>query len=130
MADTQKKLLIADDEADVHEFLHAVLERDGLVFIDAADGEEAVNKALAESPDLVILDVQMPKKDGFRVFAELQANEATKSIPVVMLTAVSARTGVKVDGKDMGSFLGKEPAAYVDKPIDPDKISEVVESLL
>ncbi len=130
MADSPKKILIADDESGVHDYLHAVLERDGIEFIDALDGLEAVEKAQKEKPDLVILDVQMPRKDGFSVLAELQKLEATSSIPVIMLTGVAERTGVRFDAKDVGTYVGKEPAAYIDKPVNPDKIRDLVESLL
>lgn len=130
MAAQAKKILIADDEIDLHEFLHVALERDGIQFIDAADGEEALTKAVEEAPDLIVLDVQMPKRDGFSVFAELQKKEATCDTPVIMLTGVSERTGVHFNAEDMGKFIGKEPAAYIDKPVDPDKIREVAYSLL
>ena len=130
MSDEMKKVLIADDEEDVHEFVHAVLDQDCITFLDSFDGEDAVQKALAGKPDLVILDVQMPKKDGFQVFAELQKNETTAAIPVIMLTSVNARTGLKFDAKDMGEFLNKEPAAFIDKPIEPEKLQETARGLL
>jgi len=130
MAEETTKILIADDEPDVHEFLHVALEREGVTFVDAADGEEALIKAAEETPDLIILDVQMPKKDGFGVFAELQKQDTTQDTPVIMLTGVGERTGVGFSAEDMGQYLGKEPAAYIEKPVDPEKIRAVVDSLL
>ena len=125
-----KRVLIVDDEADVHEFVKAVLEETGVAFISAEDGEEAVTRAREDAPDLIILDVQMPKRDGFWAFKQLQSDESTASIPVVMLTGVGDRTGIRFDSNDMGQFLGKEPAAFVEKPVDPEKLHEVVNKLL
>ena len=125
-----KKILVVDDEADVIEFTKAVLEDDGYEFATAGDGEAAISAVAAESPDLVILDVQMPKKDGFQVFEALRRDEATASIPVIMLTAVTKRTGMKFDAEGMGEYFGTEPEAFIDKPIDPDKLRETVRNLL
>jgi len=125
-----RKILIADDEPDIHEFIHVALEGANMTFIDAGDGEDALTMARAETPDLIILDVQMPKRDGFSVFAELQKQESTRDIPVIMLTGVGERTGFKFKSEDMGEYLGKEPAAYVEKPVDADKILKIVASLL
>ena len=130
MAEPGKKVLIADDEVDVHAFVEAALEDEGYQILTASDGEEALEKARAEGPDVIILDVQMPKKDGFRVFSELRADDATKGIPVIMLTSVSERTGIPLNARDMGEFLGSEPDAYHDKPIDPAALRETVGKLM
>ena len=130
MAEKTKKILIADDETDVHVFLRVALEQDGREIITASDGQEALEKAKAELPDLIILDVQMPGKDGFEVFSALSGYKATESIPVIMLTGVSDRTGIKFSASDMGEYLGKEPAVYIEKPIDPAVIQETVTGLL
>ena len=130
MATDAKKVLIADDEPDVREFVQAVLEEDGYSFLTVGDGEAAVQTAKAEKPDVVILDVQMPKKNGFQVFEELRRDSATQSIPVIMLTAVSERTGIKFDKGTMGEYFGSEPEAYIDKPIDPVKLREAVSKLV
>ena len=130
MATAPKKVLIVDDEADVRQFVKVVLEEDGYEFLEAEDGEAAVKIAGAQKPDVIVMDVQMPKKDGFQAFYDLRNNEATKSIPVIMLTAVAERTGIKFDAKDMGDYLGSEPEAYVDKPIDPEKLHEMVAKII
>jgi CheY-like chemotaxis protein len=130
MAESGKKVLIADDEVDVHAFVEAALEEDGHQLLTAADGQAALEIIRAESPDVVILDVQMPNKDGFQVFGELRQDDATKSIPVIMLTGVSARTGISFNAKDMGEYFDSEPEAYIDKPIDPATLRETVNKLL
>lgn len=126
----KKKVLIVDDEPDSIDFVEAVLASDTIEVISAPDGVAGLAKARAEKPDLVILDVQMPNKDGFEVFAELRQDEKTAGIPVVMLTGVGARTGLHFSKKDMGDFLGSEPDAYVEKPIEPEKLEQTVASLL
>ena len=98
--------------------------------LHAYDGKAALEMAASEKPDLVILDVQMPEKNGFEVFAELRKGEQTKGIPVIMLTAVSERTGIPFSARDLGDYYGSEPDAYIDKPIKPEKLRETVRNLL
>jgi len=130
MAESGKKVLIADDEADVHAFVEAALEDDGHEIIDAMNGQEAVDMARSHRPNLIILDVQMPKKTGFEVFDELRNDTATKHIPIIMLTAVSKRSGIPFSARDMGAYYESEPEAFIDKPIDPDTLREVANRLL
>jgi two-component system alkaline phosphatase synthesis response regulator PhoP len=128
--DTARTVLVADDEPDVHAFVQAALEEDGYAFLTAHDGEQALALARSESPDLVILDVQMPRKTGFTVFQELRADAATRGIPVIMLTAVSQRVGLPFGGDDMGELYGSDPEAFIDKPVDPDALRDAVRRLL
>jgi len=130
MPERNKRVLVVDDEADAREFVRTVMEDLGLTVIEAADGEQGLAAAQREKPDLIVLDVQMPKKDGYAVFSALRRDDETKAIPVIMLTAVTARTGLDIDAEDMGDYLGSEPEAYVDKPIEPAALSEVATRLL
>ena len=125
-----KKVLIADDEPDVHAFVKAVLREDGISFLSADNGQSAIDMAKAEAPDLIILDVQMPRKNGFLVFRELREDAATKSIPVIMLTAVTERTGIDFNAETMGQYFGSEPEKYIAKPIDPETLRTAVLSLI
>ena len=129
MTDTPK-ILIADDEQECIDFVREALADTPYQVISAMDGEEAVEVARREVPQLVILDVQMPKLDGFEVFRKLRGDEKLANIPVIMLTAVSERTGVNMSARDMGEFLGSEPEAYVDKPIEPIVLRQTVKQLL
>ena len=131
MAEQSKaKVLVVDDEPDAVEFVRAVLEEAGYEVISASDGEAGLATARAESPDVVILDVQMPGKDGFTVFAEMAKDEALGSVPVIMLTGVGQRIGVPFSAEAMGEFYGAEPAAYVEKPVDPAALQEAVQQVL
>lgn len=126
-----KKILLVDDESDAVEFVRTMIEDIGdYEVITAEDGEEGLSKARAERPDLIILDVQMPKKDGFMVFSELNQYDETQNIPVIMLTGVASKTGIGFSSKDMGDFLGKKPAAYIEKPVDPTILEETIGRIL
>jgi len=124
------KVLIADDEQACIDLVREALADMPCEVVSAMDGEEALKVTREQKPDLVILDVQMPKRSGWDVYVELRSDDGLKSVPVIMLTAVSARTGIKFSGKDMGDYLGSEPEAYIDKPIEPIVLKQVVSKLL
>ena len=121
-----KKLLIVDDSEDTRETFKVLLGAHGMEVVGAEDGEVGLARALSEKPDIIVLDVQMPKKDGFQTFSELRADDATKSIPIVMLTGVEERLGIGFGVREMGDFLGNEPEAYLEKPAEPQEIIETV----
>ena len=124
------KILVADDEQECIDFVREALAETPHEVLAAMDGEEALSMAREHKPNLIILDVQMPKRDGFAVFGELRSDEALRDIPVIMLTAISERTGVKLSGHDMGEYMGTEPDAFVDKPIEPIVLRQAVNALL
>ena len=123
-------ILIADDEQECIDFVRDALADTPHEILVARDGEEALSIARERKPDLIILDVQMPKRDGFAVFAELRADEALRDTPVIMLTAIVERTGVELSARDMGEYMGSEPDAFVDKPIEPIVLKQAVKTLL
>ncbi|GAI43054.1 unnamed protein product, partial [marine sediment metagenome] len=82
-----KKILIVDDRSEVVELVKVTLEGEGYQTIDASDGREALEKIGKEKPDLILLDIIMPKMDGFEVLRNLKDDSNTKDIPVIMLTA-------------------------------------------
>jgi CheY-like chemotaxis protein len=124
------KVLIVDDDPDAIDFVRVVLEEENHEVLSAEDGEEGLATAVLEKPDLIMLDVQMPVMDGFQLFDKLQRNDKTKQIPVVMLTGVAERTGMKFDKESMGEFIGAEPAAYIDKPVDPQTVKTTISNIL
>ena len=124
---TKKRILIVDDEPDAIEFVKAVLSDIGeFHIIPAKDGREGINKATADKPDLIILDVIMPGTDGFIVFHELRSSKETKDIPVIMLTGVADKIGIKFLKDDMKNYTGSEPVEYIEKPLDPDLLKKTV----
>lgn len=129
-ATEKKTVLVVDDEAESVGLLTILLEDKGYHAISASDGDEGVAKAKAESPDLIVLDVQMPHVDGFQAFQQLQQDEQTRGIPVIMLTGVRARVGIGFSSEAMGEFMGSEPAAYIEKPVEPDSLLRAIAKAL
>ena len=121
--------LVVDDEPDAREFVRAILEPEGWDVQDAEDGLEAVEKAKAGRPDLIILDVEMPGASGFEVFTELVASPEAARTRIVILTGVADKLGMRFKGADLANFLGRRPDAYVEKPIDPDTFRRIVKDV-
>ena len=127
----KKTILVVDDDADARVFVSTVLSGVGdFDIIEAEDGDEAIAKAKEKTPALIVLDVMMPNKDGFQTFYELRQNESLTEIPVIMLTGVADQTGIKFSADDMKEYMGSPPAAFLDKPVDPDKLAETVKKVL
>jgi len=109
-----KKILLVDDEKDILEFLQYNLEKEGFVVITASDGEEAIS-LLKEKPDLAILDIMMPKLNGFEVCAKIRADKNTADLPVIFLTAKSSEKD-EIKGLELGAN------DFIQKPISPMKL--------
>ena len=107
------KILVAEDERDIRELVVDTLFDKGYDILESKDGREAVEIAIKEAPDLILLDVTMPFRDGFAVVKKLKEDILTESILVVMLTAMGA-----LDGEQNALNLGVKH--YASKPFDPD----------
>ena len=118
-----KKILIADDKPEVVELVRATLEGGDYQIIDASDGKEALEKIRLEKPDFILLDIIMPRMDGFKVLSQLKKDIKLKEIPVIMLTA----RGQKLD-KDKGVRLGAED--YIVKPFSPSHLLHKIKEVL
>jgi len=118
-----KKILIADDHPELVELLRVTLERKDYEIVYASDGKETLKKARVEKPDLVLLDIVMPKMDGFEVCRQLRKDPQTKEIPIVMLTA----KGQKVD-KERGREVGANE--YITKPFSPSALLVKIKEIL
>ncbi len=126
----KKSILIVDDEPDAIEFVKAILtDIDDFNLITAKDGSEGIAKAVSYKPDLIILDVVLPGMDGFLVFHELRGLNETKNIPIIMLTGVADKIGIKFLKEDMKKYTGNEPVEYIEKPIEPDTLIKAVRSV-
>jgi CheY-like chemotaxis protein len=123
------KALVVDDESDAREFVRAILEPEGWDVIEAEDGKIGLQKAKESQPDLAVLDVEMPNMNGFEVFTELIKLPETAGTKIIMLTGVADKLGMRFSADDMGNFLGREPDAYVEKPIDPNQFKRVVQDV-
>lgn len=130
MTEETKKILIVDDEEDSREYIQEALCSEALRFICAGDGEEGLRRIGEDSPDLIILDVHMPRINGFDVLNKIKKDEKTSPIPVIMLTGVHEKTGIKFSKDSIREFMDIEPEGYIEKPLDPEKLRQAVESLL
>lgn len=120
MGAEDKRILIADDDPVILRLIQVNLELEGYQVLTANNGQEAVDAANAEIPDLVILDIMMPRLDGYQACEQLKSNDVTKEIPVIFLSA-KAQSGDIEKGRSYGV------AEYLTKPFDPSELLEVVE---
>lgn len=119
----KKKVLVADDDVSILRLVEMMLTRHGLTIITARDGEEAFQKAVMEVPDAILLDINMPKLDGFQLCSKLKATKSTANIPVGFLTAAKEVESYK-QAQELGGIL------YVTKPFKPEKLIDAVGLLL
>jgi DNA-binding response OmpR family regulator len=114
-----KRVLIVDDEPDIVETIKFNLELENIQSLTAEDGEQALDMARQEKPDLIILDIMLPKMNGYKVARLLKFDEAYKHIPIIMLTARTQKSDIK---------LGEETGAdeYLTKPFDMDLLIDLV----
>lgn len=118
--DNKQKVLIVDDEENICELVRLYIEKDGFEAVIANDGNEAVAKFNAEKPDLILLDIMLPVKDGWQVCREIRAQS---NIPIIMLTA---------KGETFDKVLGLELGAddYVVKPFEPKELIARIRAVL
>lgn len=114
---------MVDDEPAIRETLSFILEMEGFSVEVAGDGDEALAKVRASRPRIVLLDVMMPKKDGFRVCEEIKGDPQTAATRVVMLTAMG-------QAADRARALASGADAYVSKPFDEDELVALLRQLL
>jgi len=146
-----KKVLVVDDDDNTRKFLTVALRENGYEPLTASDGEEGFQMVETSAPDLILLDVMMPKRTGFVLFKQLRRHEKYKQIPVIMLTAVanvleedtseasddtferpydSLRESLKKAITKMRDEGLVKPEKFLDKPIDPELLIESVKGLI
>ncbi len=145
-----KKVLIIDDDTNVIKFLSLALTENGYEVASAEDGKEGFDVVQQENPDLIVLDVMMPKRTGFVLFKQLRKTEEFKDVPVIMMTGVAGSLAEQ-DEKAEGTFdapydelresLRKtiqkmrdeglvKPDMFLDKPIDPELVIEKIRGII
>ena len=117
------RILVVDDEIYIVHILDFSLGMEGYEVLTALDGEQALEKARAEKPDLIVLDIMMPKLDGYETCKRLKADADTKDVPVILLSA----KGRNVDQK-VGFEVGADD--YITKPFSPRKLVERINAIL
>ncbi len=117
------KILIAEDERDIRDLITYTLQFAGYEVVLAGDGEEAVQLTLQEKPDLVLLDVRMPRMNGYEACKAIKADEKTKGIPVIFLSAKGQEAEIQA-GMQAGAV------EYMVKPFSPDQLTARVQVVL
>ena len=146
-----KRVLVVDDDDNTRRFLTVALEENGYEAVTAEDGDDGYRKIEEEIPDLILLDVMMPKKTGFSLFKQLRRKDEYKDIPIIMLTGVagvleeddamaegdtfespfdSLREGLRRGIAKMREEGLIRPERFIDKPIDPEELIEAVKGII
>ncbi len=137
-----KKIMIVDDDPDARFYYTSILEDLNVEFFEAEDGEAGMQKIRQIKPDLVLLDLMMPRKGGLKVFNELKEDRFLQNIPVIMISGASKATGV-----DMKQYVydrpfhekkvavtGKRiqtvPVEYIEKPVEPSHLLNLAKTIL
>jgi two-component system cell cycle response regulator DivK len=118
-----RKILIVEDNEDSRQLVVKVLRNKGYITVEAADGEEAIEKVVSERPDLVLLDISIPKLDGYEVAKRLKSREDVKDIPIVAVTAHAMKG-------DREKVIAAGFEGYISKPVNVRELPEQVRSYL
>jgi CheY-like chemotaxis protein len=127
-----KKILVVDDDPDVRTFVVTVLEENQYTPLVACDGVEGLEMIRKHKPDLVILDVLMPRGSGIRLYRQMKTDDALKSVPVIMFTGIALRSFLKSQ-KVLEEFKGEkvpEPDIYLEKPVEPQELVDAIRKKL
>lgn len=124
----KRKILLVDDDKDFVEATKLVLESKPYEVIVAYDGDQALAEARQKKPDLIVLDIIMPVKDGFTAAEQFKKDPELSKIPIIMLTSFAQRVGETSLSVSQGLTLDTED--YVDKPVSPEELLRRVERLL
>ena len=128
----RKKVLTVDDDPDIRSFVVTVLEENDYIPLEANNGEEALAKIRKEKPNLVILDVLMPRQSGIKMYRELRTDDSLKNIPVIILSGITRRTFLRSQ-EALTEFGGQnvpEPEVYVEKPVAPEELAEIIKKVI
>ena len=127
-----KKVLVVDDDVDVRKVVSKLVEKSGYEAIEAKNGVEGMGKVREDKPDLIILDMLMPKESGIRMYHELKTEEPLKDIPVIVLSAIPKKSFLRSQ-KVLDEFAGQsvpEPEAYIEKPEEPEELVALMKKIL
>ncbi len=117
------KILLVDDEADIRDILRIALEQEGYEIYEAADGQEALDQVKQLKPDLVVLDLMLPKVDGYKVCQLLKSDDQYKKIPVLLFTA-------RGRAEEISLAMECGANAYMAKPFEPKKLVAILGALV
>jgi len=128
MTEKKAKILIIDDQPSEVKMVKMALERADYEVVYAYNGMEGIEKSAKEKPDLIILDIMMPEKDGFIACSELKKSSITSSTPIIVLTSIESSSLIFPDAESAADSPHADE--YIDKPVDPNFLLKRVERLL
>jgi twitching motility two-component system response regulator PilH len=127
-----KTVLAVDDEVQTRDFISAVLEEHGYTPVLAENGEEAMEIIKQNKPDLIILDIMMPKQSGIKMYREIKGAESFKDIPVIVCSGLPKRTYLRAQAAltETSGESVPEPDAYLEKPVTPERLEATIRQIL
>ena len=127
-----RKVLVVDDDPDVRMFSVTVLEENGYVPLEATNGEEGMNVIRQERPELIILDVLMPRESGVKLYRELKTDADLKSTPVIIQSGIAEKSFLRSQKAltEFGGAAVPEPEAYLEKPVEAEELAETIRNVL
>ncbi len=128
---SEKKILVVDDEPDVRNFLSTCIQDVGFIVDTAVDGQDALEKIEKEIPDLMTLDMVMPRKSGIELIRTLRKNDKWAKLPVIVITAHAQNEFASEDIKSFNAFTsGLKPRRTIEKPVTPEKLVNTICDIL
>ena len=127
-----KKVLIVDDDPDIRLFSSTVLEENGYTPLEAENGEDGMKIIKKEVPDLLILDMLMPRQSGIRLYRQLKTDKSLKHIPVIVLSGIAEKSFQRSQ-KILTEFGDKpvpEPEAYLEKPVEAEVLADTIKKVI
>ena len=127
-----KKVLVVDDDPDVRLFNTTVVEEIGFIPLEASNGDDGLKILKKEKPDLVILDVMMPRKTGVRLYREMKTKKALQNIPVIIVSGIAKNAFIRSlkAMEEFGHGGAPEPDIYIAKPAEPEQLAEAINQTL
>ena len=127
-----RKVLVVDDDPDVRMFSVTVLEENGYTPLEATNGEEGMSIIRQERPDLIILDVLMPRESGVKLYRELKTDSDLKDIAVIIQSGIAKKSFLRSQKAltEFGGAAVPEPEAYLEKPVEADELAATIRNVL
>ncbi len=127
-----KTVLAVDDESHAREFVSTVLEENGYTSVSASNGEEAMGIIRLNKPDLIIMDILMPRQSGIKMYRELKTSEALRNIPVIIYSGIARRTLLRAQAAltELGGESVPDPEEYIEKPVTANRLLAAVRKML
>ena len=129
---SEKKILIVDDERDIIIYLTTLLKENGYQVLQAQSAEEALEKILNEKPDLVCLDIMMPKQSGIALYRKFKSDDRGKDIPAIFISAFGMEE--KLTGEGFRKYVPEpevpEPIAYLEKPVEVPRLLQLIQEVI